>query len=254
MMRVLVVDDDPGTVVYLETLLRGEGYLVQTAADGAEALAKAKELAPDVILTDLAMPGLTGNQLTAAVRATDFLKRVYVIFLTIHGEKADKMKAFLSGANDFLVKPARAGEILGRLEVAHRMIQLEHQIRGFPGTEPAPGGPPGRDPASAPVPAPVPRSVPAASAAHGAPPRPLPEPRPVQDPAAVLPDGAEIQEVLGRIRDLLTAAGQSLGQSDLRSARSFCREAQADLEQVIEGLAGGGAEGDAGGGAGSAPP
>ena len=123
MLKILVVDDDPTTVALLETLLRGEGYMVKTAADGASALEKAKSFVPDILLTDFEMPGLTGNQLIASVRGLPWLKGVYSVVLTSHGAKADKMKALLSGADDFVVKPAQAAEIVGRLELARRVLR-----------------------------------------------------------------------------------------------------------------------------------
>jgi CheY-like chemotaxis protein len=127
MLRVLVADDDPSTVTLLETLLRKEGYLVQTASDGKSALEKAGSMVPDILLTDVEMPGLTGNQLIASIRANPLLKEVYVVVFTVHGEKADKMKALLSGADDFLVKPGSPPEILGRLEIAGRVRKIRRE-------------------------------------------------------------------------------------------------------------------------------
>jgi DNA-binding response OmpR family regulator len=129
MKSVLVVDDDPTTIAILEATLRGEGYRVQTAADGTAALEKVKASLPDILVTDMQMPGMTGNQLTAAVRALDRAKRVYVIMLTAHGEKPDKMKSLLSGADDFMVKPARPVEVLGRIEIAQRILRAEKEAR-----------------------------------------------------------------------------------------------------------------------------
>jgi len=127
--KVLVADDEPGTVEFIQSLLKGEGHEVETAADGDAALRKAKAFQPDVLVTDLRMPGLTGNQLTAAVRALDRDRWVYILVLTSSGEKQDKMKALLSGADDFLVKPARPGELLGRIEVGIRLQKAETGAR-----------------------------------------------------------------------------------------------------------------------------
>jgi DNA-binding response OmpR family regulator len=126
--KVLVVDDDAATVALLEGILRGQGYLVQTASDGASGLEKAKALVPDILVTDMQMPGLSGNQLAAAIRGIDRLRRVYILVLTAHGEKPDKMKSMLSGADDFLVKPARPEELIGRLEIAQRVLRAERAV------------------------------------------------------------------------------------------------------------------------------
>jgi DNA-binding response OmpR family regulator len=124
MLRILVVDDEPSTLTLLEALLRKEGYLVQTAADGKSALEKADAMAPDVLVTDVEMPGLSGNQLIASVRANGRLRDTYVIVFTAHGEKTDKMKSLLSGADDFIVKPGSPPEILARLEIAGRVRRI----------------------------------------------------------------------------------------------------------------------------------
>lgn len=129
MPKVLVVDDDPGTVAFIRGLLEGEGYTVESSLDGASALDKARLFKPDAIVTDLHMPGLTGNQLVAAVRTLDRLRYVFILVLTVAGEKADKMKALLSGADDFVVKPARTGELLGRIEMGLRLQTAENDAR-----------------------------------------------------------------------------------------------------------------------------
>ena len=129
MAKVLVADDEPTTVEFIQTLLRAEGHDVDTAADGDEALRKARFRRPDVLVTDLRMPGLNGNQLTAAVRGLDRLHYVFILVLTSSGEKADKLKAMLSGADDFLVKPARPGELLGRIDVGLRLQKAETEAR-----------------------------------------------------------------------------------------------------------------------------
>jgi DNA-binding response OmpR family regulator len=129
MAKVLVADDDPGTLAFVEALLAGEGHTVQTAKDGASALDRARGFKPDVLVTDVRMPGLTGNQLAAAVRALDRMRHVYILVLTVAAEKEDRMKAFLSGADDFIVKPARAGELLGRIEIGLRLQKSENAAR-----------------------------------------------------------------------------------------------------------------------------
>ena len=129
MLRVLVADDDATTVSILETLLRGEGHLVQSAPNGRAALDRVKSMLPDVLVTDVEMPGLTGNQLVAAVRADPAVAGIYVIVLTVHGARSDKMKSLLSGADDFMVKGARPEEIIGRVEIAQRVVQSRRESR-----------------------------------------------------------------------------------------------------------------------------
>ena len=81
-MRILVVDDEPFIRMTVAMLLRLEGHEVSVAADGLEGLRAASDARPDVILTDLYMPGLDGRQLLAAVRADPALAHTHVVLLT----------------------------------------------------------------------------------------------------------------------------------------------------------------------------
>jgi two-component system, NtrC family, response regulator HydG len=101
--RVLVVDDEPSARSGLDKLLRQEGYDVTTAADGMAALVSFSETAPDVVVTDLKMPGMDGMELLGKLRAQD--PHVPVIMCTAVGEVSSAVLAMRAGAEDYITKP-----------------------------------------------------------------------------------------------------------------------------------------------------
>jgi DNA-binding NtrC family response regulator len=145
--RILVVDDEPNARTALAELLRDEGYSVETAADGFKALPKLDEFAPDLILTDLRMPGLDGLGLMRKARETD-PERV-VIVMTAHGAVDTAVQAMREGAADYLTKPINLEELLLiiareldrkrlRAEAGHLRERLHerHRISGIVGASP----------------------------------------------------------------------------------------------------------------------
>jgi DNA-binding NtrC family response regulator len=107
--RILVVDDEVNARTALVELLRDEGYGVEAAADAFKALGKMAEFAPDLVLTDLKMPGMDGLQLLAKLRESD--SDLPVIVMTAFGEVETAVKAMRSGARDYLAKPVNVGEL-----------------------------------------------------------------------------------------------------------------------------------------------
>ena len=101
--RILVVDDEKAARGGLEKLLSLEGYRVSLAGDGHEALEAARESAPDVVVTDLKMPGMDGVQLLGALRELD--PDIPVIVVTAFGEVGTAVGAMRAGAFNFLTKP-----------------------------------------------------------------------------------------------------------------------------------------------------
>jgi len=108
--RILVVDDEANARTALAELLREEGYQVDTAADGFKALPKLEELAPDLLLTDLNMPGLTGLELLDRSRKEDPERAVIV--MTAHGAVESAVAAMRAGAADYLQKPLNFDELV----------------------------------------------------------------------------------------------------------------------------------------------
>jgi two-component system KDP operon response regulator KdpE len=114
---VLLVDDDPAIRDSLSKELRAAGYTTLTATNGAEGVAAVQSHAPDVILTDLAMPRSDGFELISALRATS---AVPIVVLSVRRGDADKVRALDLGADDFVTKPFSVAELLARLRAQLR--------------------------------------------------------------------------------------------------------------------------------------
>jgi two-component system response regulator MprA len=119
-MRILVVDDDPEIVSFVRRGLAYEGFRVDTAADGKEALIKAREREPDLVVLDIMMPGMDGLEVAKRLRQGG---DVPILMLTAKGTVADKVSGFESGADDYLVKPFAFDELLARVRALLRRHQ-----------------------------------------------------------------------------------------------------------------------------------
>ncbi len=115
--RVLVVDDEPSIQKTLQTILRRNGYQVQTAATGQEALVLYRAWRPDVILLDLGLPDMDGLELLRELRG---LGQTPAVVLSVRGKERDKVAALDLGADDYLTKPFGIEELLARIRVALR--------------------------------------------------------------------------------------------------------------------------------------
>jgi two-component system response regulator MprA len=119
-MRILVVDDDPEIVSFVRRGLAYEGYTVDTAANGKEALVKTREREPDLVVLDIMMPGMDGIEVAKRLRQGG---DVPILMLTAKGTVADKVTGFESGADDYLVKPFAFDELLVRVRALLRRRQ-----------------------------------------------------------------------------------------------------------------------------------
>ncbi len=123
--RVLIVDDEPNARGALGELLGEEGYSVELAADGFKALPKLDDFAPDLLLTDLKMPGMDGIELMAKARERD--PELAVVLMTAHGAVETAVAAMQQGAASYLTKPINVDELLLVLERAleRRRLRVE---------------------------------------------------------------------------------------------------------------------------------
>ena len=101
--RLLVVDDEPSMREFLEILLAQEGYEVATASSGEEGLKIYRQLEPDLILTDVKMPGMSGLDLIREIHALD--AAIPIIAITAYASADDAIRAVREGAYDYLSKP-----------------------------------------------------------------------------------------------------------------------------------------------------
>ena len=124
-IRILVVDDEASARSGLEKLLRQSGYVVDTAKDGNEALTVAAERPPEVVVTDLKMPGMDGMTLLGKLREAD--RDLPVIVATAFGEVSSAVAAMRAGASDYLTKPIDIDALLVAIERARerRALRVE---------------------------------------------------------------------------------------------------------------------------------
>jgi len=113
--KILVVDDSPTDRQYMLETLAKKGFQVVTAESGEDAIVKAKAELPDLILMDVVMPGLNGYQATRQITRDDATKHIPVIMCTSKGADTDKIWGLRQGANDYLVKPVDAAQLLAKI-------------------------------------------------------------------------------------------------------------------------------------------
>src|SRR6185503_10468261 len=115
--RILVVDDDPQIRRVMRVTLTAQGYEVEDARSGEEALDKLRQRQSDLVLLDMNMPGLGGVETCREIRAGS---EVAIIMLTVRDSEADKVEALDAGADDYVTKPFRTQELLARIRAALR--------------------------------------------------------------------------------------------------------------------------------------
>ncbi|HLB14595.1 MAG TPA: response regulator [Burkholderiales bacterium] len=113
--KILVVDDSPTDRQFMLETLAKKGYQVVTAENGEDAIVKAKSELPDLILMDVVMPGLNGYQATRQITRDDATKHIPVIMCTSKGADTDRIWGMRQGANDYLIKPIDAGQLLAKI-------------------------------------------------------------------------------------------------------------------------------------------
>jgi two-component system alkaline phosphatase synthesis response regulator PhoP len=113
--RALICDDDPLLLELMQFRLSGKGYEVSTAADGAEALEKARGERPDIVVLDAMMPRVDGFQVLKSIKDDPSLTGTIVIMLTARKAERDIVSALEKGADDYLVKPFIPEELLARM-------------------------------------------------------------------------------------------------------------------------------------------
>jgi len=114
--RVLVVDDDPDMSEFLAHMLRAEGMDATTATDGEEGIAKVHAEAPDLVLLDVMMPGLSGFEVCARLKSDEATAMVPIVLVTALDDSASRVRGIEAGADDFLSKPFRARALSARLQ------------------------------------------------------------------------------------------------------------------------------------------
>jgi two-component system, OmpR family, KDP operon response regulator KdpE len=115
--RILVVDDDPQIRRVLKVTLTGQGFEVDDAKNGEEALERLRKQRVDLVLLDINMPGMSGLEVCRSVRTSS---EVAIIMLTVRDEEADTVEALDAGADDYVTKPFKPSELSARIRAALR--------------------------------------------------------------------------------------------------------------------------------------
>jgi signal transduction histidine kinase/DNA-binding response OmpR family regulator len=131
--RILVVDDDPSIRTICREVLEASGYTVREVSSGMQARSEVHRFKPDLVMLDVMMPGLDGFQTAEGLRAEPATSMVPIIFLSAKGETADKVRAFRLGAEDYVVKPFIAAELVARVRKA--LERRERELGASPTTQ-----------------------------------------------------------------------------------------------------------------------
>lgn len=124
--RLLVVDDDSGLLLAVSETLRAEGYEVKTARRGAEALTRIAESLPDLIISDIRMPGMDGYQLVKNLRSNARTRLVPIVFLTAKDEITDRITGFRTGVDAYLTKPFEPDELTAIVQAILSRVERTH--------------------------------------------------------------------------------------------------------------------------------
>ena len=136
--RLLVVDDEPNLLRAVAAVLRAEGYEVVTARNGREALVRVAESVPDLIISDIRMPGMDGYQLAGQLRSSQRTALVPLVFLTAKDETADRVEGFRSGVDAYITKPFEPDELIAVIHnILNRVERTHAEIARLVGASPA---------------------------------------------------------------------------------------------------------------------
>jgi DNA-binding response OmpR family regulator len=119
---ILIVDDVPENVILLNRVLQSEGYAVQTAENGSQALAITQRTPPDLILLDINLPDADGFDVCARLKSNEQTSQIPVMFISALDDAEGKVRAFQLGGVDYITKPFNFEEVLARVET-HLSIQ-----------------------------------------------------------------------------------------------------------------------------------
>ncbi|MEO8621219.1 MAG: response regulator [bacterium] len=116
--RVLIVDDEPNNRQLLEVMLASEGYVLETAASGEQALAVVALQPPDLILLDVMMPGMDGYMVAARLKRNAATQDILIILLTALDDRNSRMHGLSTGADGYITKPIDLADLRARVKAA----------------------------------------------------------------------------------------------------------------------------------------
>ncbi|HUN49579.1 MAG TPA: phosphate regulon transcriptional regulator PhoB [Candidatus Sulfotelmatobacter sp.] len=121
--NILITEDEAALVAMLRYNLEKEGYAVDEAADGQEALIKVAESRPDLILLDWMLPQLSGLEVCRQIRRNPETRNIPIIMVTARGEEADRVRGLDVGADDYIAKPFSPSELMARIRAVLRRVR-----------------------------------------------------------------------------------------------------------------------------------
>lgn len=121
---IMVVDDNEPSRDALSRRLQRRGYRILTAVDGQQAVATGQAELPDLILMDLGLPGIDGWEATRQLKAAGATRHIPIIVLSAHAMTNDRDLALAAGANDFDTKPVRFEQLLGKIDVLLKGVEV----------------------------------------------------------------------------------------------------------------------------------
>jgi DNA-binding response OmpR family regulator len=113
--KILIADDNEHIRESLASILEDEGYAMWTAKDGAEALRKVREVAPDILILDITMPEMSGYEVCQTIKSDPDLKKTFVLMLSAKGQATEQERGKEVGADEYFVKPFSPSELVTRI-------------------------------------------------------------------------------------------------------------------------------------------
>lgn len=125
MVKILIVDDEKRIIEVLEAYLEREGYEIQTADNGIDALKKVKSMNPDLVILDLMLPDISGEEVCRLVRKES---DVPILMLTAKSSEDDRIKGIVMGADDYVTKPFSPREVVVRVQAILRRVKKTEKV------------------------------------------------------------------------------------------------------------------------------
>jgi two-component system alkaline phosphatase synthesis response regulator PhoP len=123
--KILIVDDEPDIVEFIRYYLKNKGYLINAASNGVEAIRKAKEFRPDLILLDVMMPIKDGIETARELRRMSEFDNTAIVFLTAKSDEKYEIEGLQAGADDYIAKPIKPELLATRISTALRRFRKD---------------------------------------------------------------------------------------------------------------------------------
>jgi two-component system alkaline phosphatase synthesis response regulator PhoP len=125
--RILLVDDEPDILEFLSYNINKEGFEVYTAQNGKEAIKKAKEINPQLILLDVMMPEMDGIETCEVLRQDKKMQNTIIAFLTARGEDYSQIAGFDAGGDDYITKPIKPKVLISRIKALLKRVKTGNE-------------------------------------------------------------------------------------------------------------------------------